>query len=166
MKVTLLKTLTKEKYSFNCGRWLDINEDDNEIVRELPAEGSLVTEVMPGETHRLHAIERNLFCMRDAQTYQCNSISFSFWHFLSAVFSACIISCTKPQKFWALILSRFLCGRRWERSGHSTIVSRAIYIYMGFFKLIFFFQSSLKCEVPGWKGYSWKASSAEMQSKI
>uniref|UniRef100_A0A8C0AX22 Lipoxygenase homology domains 1 n=1 Tax=Buteo japonicus TaxID=224669 RepID=A0A8C0AX22_9AVES len=48
-KVTLLKTLTKEKYSFNCGRWLDINEDDNEIVRELPAEGSLVTEVMPGE---------------------------------------------------------------------------------------------------------------------
>uniref|UniRef100_A0A8C9F6U1 Lipoxygenase homology domains 1 n=1 Tax=Pavo cristatus TaxID=9049 RepID=A0A8C9F6U1_PAVCR len=49
MKVTLLKTLTKDKYSFNCGRWLDINEDDNEIVRELPAEGSLVTEVMPGE---------------------------------------------------------------------------------------------------------------------
>uniref|UniRef100_A0A8C3Y5S1 Lipoxygenase homology domains 1 n=1 Tax=Catharus ustulatus TaxID=91951 RepID=A0A8C3Y5S1_CATUS len=48
-KVTLLKTLTKEKYSFNCGRWLDINEEDNEIVRELPAEGSLVTEVMPGE---------------------------------------------------------------------------------------------------------------------
>uniref|UniRef100_A0A803Y1H7 Lipoxygenase homology PLAT domains 1 n=1 Tax=Meleagris gallopavo TaxID=9103 RepID=A0A803Y1H7_MELGA len=48
-KVTLLKTLTKDKYSFNCGRWLDINEDDNEIVRELPAEGSLVTEVMPGE---------------------------------------------------------------------------------------------------------------------
>uniref|UniRef100_A0A672U8Y0 Lipoxygenase homology PLAT domains 1 n=1 Tax=Strigops habroptila TaxID=2489341 RepID=A0A672U8Y0_STRHB len=48
-KVTLLKTLTKEKYSFSCGRWLDINEDDNEIVRELPAEGSLVTEVMPGE---------------------------------------------------------------------------------------------------------------------
>uniref|UniRef100_A0A3B5AGE5 Lipoxygenase homology domains 1 n=1 Tax=Stegastes partitus TaxID=144197 RepID=A0A3B5AGE5_9TELE len=36
-KVTLLKTLTMEKYSFECGRWLDINEDDNEIVRELPA---------------------------------------------------------------------------------------------------------------------------------
>lgn len=55
MKVTLLKTLTKEKYSFNCGRWLDINEDDNEIVRELPAEGTLVTEVMPGESHGLCA---------------------------------------------------------------------------------------------------------------
>ncbi|KAG7272797.1 hypothetical protein CRUP_017851 [Coryphaenoides rupestris] len=32
-KVTLMKTLTKEKYSFDCGRWLDINEDDNEIYR-------------------------------------------------------------------------------------------------------------------------------------
>uniref|UniRef100_A0A7N8X6X4 Lipoxygenase homology PLAT domains 1a n=1 Tax=Mastacembelus armatus TaxID=205130 RepID=A0A7N8X6X4_9TELE len=36
-KVTLLKSLTVEKYSFECGRWLDVNEDDNEIVRELPA---------------------------------------------------------------------------------------------------------------------------------
>ncbi|NWV97363.1 LOXH1 protein, partial [Machaerirhynchus nigripectus] len=52
-KVTLLKTLTKEKYSFNCGRWLDINEEDNEIVRELPAEGSLVTEVMPVIKYRV-----------------------------------------------------------------------------------------------------------------
>ncbi|XP_032531612.1 lipoxygenase homology domain-containing protein 1 [Chiroxiphia lanceolata] len=52
-KVTLLKTLTKEKYSFNCGRWLDINEDDNEIVRELPAEGSLVSEVMPVIKYRV-----------------------------------------------------------------------------------------------------------------
>uniref|UniRef100_A0A663N8Y0 Lipoxygenase homology domains 1 n=1 Tax=Athene cunicularia TaxID=194338 RepID=A0A663N8Y0_ATHCN len=52
-KVTLLKTLTKEKYTFNCGRWLDINEDDNEIVRELPAEGSLVTEVMPVIKYRV-----------------------------------------------------------------------------------------------------------------
>uniref|UniRef100_A0A8D0GZA6 Lipoxygenase homology PLAT domains 1 n=1 Tax=Sphenodon punctatus TaxID=8508 RepID=A0A8D0GZA6_SPHPU len=43
-KVTLLKTLTKEKYNFSCGRWLDINEDDNEIIRELAAEGPLVTE--------------------------------------------------------------------------------------------------------------------------
>uniref|UniRef100_A0A8D3A845 Lipoxygenase homology PLAT domains 1 n=1 Tax=Scophthalmus maximus TaxID=52904 RepID=A0A8D3A845_SCOMX len=42
-KVTLLKTLTVEKYSFECGRWLDVNEDDNEIVRELPATGYRVT---------------------------------------------------------------------------------------------------------------------------
>uniref|UniRef100_A0A3Q2V469 Lipoxygenase homology PLAT domains 1a n=1 Tax=Haplochromis burtoni TaxID=8153 RepID=A0A3Q2V469_HAPBU len=43
LQVTLLKTLTMEKYSFECGRWLDINEDDNEIVRELPATGYRVT---------------------------------------------------------------------------------------------------------------------------
>lgn len=53
IKVTLLKTLTKEKYTFKCDRWLDINEDDNEIVRELPAEGPLVTEVMPCKNEEL-----------------------------------------------------------------------------------------------------------------
>nr|XP_019938128.1 PREDICTED: lipoxygenase homology domain-containing protein 1 isoform X2 [Paralichthys olivaceus] len=46
-KVTLLKTLTMEKYSFECGRWLDINEDDNEIVRELSATGALIDEPLP-----------------------------------------------------------------------------------------------------------------------
>ncbi|GCB61309.1 hypothetical protein scyTo_0014316 [Scyliorhinus torazame] len=48
-KVTLMKSLTKERYSFKCGRWLDINEDDNEIIRELPAEGDCVDEVLPCE---------------------------------------------------------------------------------------------------------------------
>ncbi|KAF7660325.1 hypothetical protein LDENG_00284760 [Lucifuga dentata] len=43
-KVTLMKPLTMEKYSFECGRWLDINEDDNEIIREMPALGPLVNE--------------------------------------------------------------------------------------------------------------------------
>lgn len=46
-QVTLLKTLTMDKYSFECGRWLDINEDDNEIVRELPATGALIDEPLP-----------------------------------------------------------------------------------------------------------------------
>ncbi|CAL8344476.1 unnamed protein product [Lota lota] len=46
-KVTLQKTLTKEKYSFDCGRWLDINEDDNEIIREIPATGDLIPEPLP-----------------------------------------------------------------------------------------------------------------------
>uniref|UniRef100_A0A665TCQ2 Lipoxygenase homology domains 1b n=1 Tax=Echeneis naucrates TaxID=173247 RepID=A0A665TCQ2_ECHNA len=36
-KATLMKTLTKEKYSFHCERWLDTSEDDLEVVRELPA---------------------------------------------------------------------------------------------------------------------------------
>lgn len=48
-KVTLLKTLTTEKYSFTCGRWLDVNEDDNEIVRELPAISLLIDEPLPCE---------------------------------------------------------------------------------------------------------------------
>uniref|UniRef100_A0A673CI95 Lipoxygenase homology domains 1a n=1 Tax=Sphaeramia orbicularis TaxID=375764 RepID=A0A673CI95_9TELE len=42
-RLTVLKTLTMEKYSFECGRWLDINEDDNEIVREMPATGNVRT---------------------------------------------------------------------------------------------------------------------------
>ncbi len=44
-----MKTLTREKYSFACNRWLDINEDDNEIVRELPATGKHVPEPLPRE---------------------------------------------------------------------------------------------------------------------
>ncbi|XP_076139289.1 lipoxygenase homology domain-containing protein 1-like [Alosa pseudoharengus] len=46
-RVSLLNTLTKEKYKFACGRWLDINEDDQEIIRELPATGPLVPEPLP-----------------------------------------------------------------------------------------------------------------------
>ena len=43
-----MKTLTKEKYKFPCERWLDVNEDDNEVVRELPANGDLIPEPLPG----------------------------------------------------------------------------------------------------------------------
>ncbi|KAM9810394.1 lipoxygenase homology domain-containing protein 1-like [Neosynchiropus ocellatus] len=46
-KATLMKTLTKEKYTFLCERWLDTNEDDNEVVRELPASGELISEPLP-----------------------------------------------------------------------------------------------------------------------
>ncbi|XP_053277048.1 lipoxygenase homology domain-containing protein 1 [Pleuronectes platessa] len=46
-KATLMKTLTKEKYKFPCERWLDTNEDDNEVVRELPATGDLNSEPLP-----------------------------------------------------------------------------------------------------------------------
>lgn len=42
-----MKTLTKEKYTFPCERWLDTNEDDNEVVRELPATGEIITEPLP-----------------------------------------------------------------------------------------------------------------------
>ncbi|KAG9270638.1 lipoxygenase homology domain-containing protein 1-like [Astyanax mexicanus] len=43
-RVTLMKTLTKENFKFPCERWLDTNEDDNEVVRELPAMGDLIEE--------------------------------------------------------------------------------------------------------------------------
>ncbi|CAL8278491.1 unnamed protein product [Merluccius merluccius] len=46
-KVTLQQSLTKEKYSFDCGRWLDINEDDNEIIRDIPATGDLIPDPLP-----------------------------------------------------------------------------------------------------------------------
>ncbi|KAM3867839.1 lipoxygenase homology domain-containing protein 1 [Diretmus argenteus] len=46
-KASVMKTLTKEKYKFPCERWLDTNEDDNEVVRELPASGDLIAEPLP-----------------------------------------------------------------------------------------------------------------------
>ncbi|KAL0979113.1 hypothetical protein UPYG_G00180880 [Umbra pygmaea] len=46
-KVSLMKALTKEKFKFPCERWLDSNEDDNELIRELPATGELVPEPLP-----------------------------------------------------------------------------------------------------------------------
>ncbi|KAL2092882.1 hypothetical protein ACEWY4_012680 [Coilia grayii] len=39
-----MKTLTKEMYKFPCERWLDTNEDDNEVVREIPAMGDEISE--------------------------------------------------------------------------------------------------------------------------
>ena len=47
--MTLMNTLTKDKYNFNCNRWLDANEDDNEIVREMTAEGPTVRRIMASE---------------------------------------------------------------------------------------------------------------------
>ena len=40
---------TQKRYTFNCGRWLAEDEDDGEIVRELPAEGDDIKKVQPGE---------------------------------------------------------------------------------------------------------------------
>ncbi|XP_075875519.1 lipoxygenase homology domain-containing protein 1 [Nelusetta ayraudi] len=52
-KATLMKTLTKEKYKFSCERWLDTNEDDKEVVRELPASGDLISEPLPLVKYRV-----------------------------------------------------------------------------------------------------------------
>ncbi|XP_040192273.1 lipoxygenase homology domain-containing protein 1 [Rana temporaria] len=71
-KLTLLKTLTKEKYTFKCGRWLDLNEDDGEIVRELPAEGPLVLEVLPVVKYRVTVCTGNVSGSgTDANVFLC-----------------------------------------------------------------------------------------------
>ncbi|XP_068508966.1 lipoxygenase homology domain-containing protein 1 [Syngnathus scovelli] len=59
-RISLLKTLTMEKYKFECGRWLDINEDDNEIVRELPATGTLCGEPLPLMKYRITICTGNI----------------------------------------------------------------------------------------------------------
>lgn len=53
IQVTIMKTMTREKYNFACNRWLDINEDDQEIIRELPATGVHVPEPLPRKYHQL-----------------------------------------------------------------------------------------------------------------
>ncbi|KAM5220871.1 lipoxygenase homology domain-containing protein 1 isoform 1-T1 [Hipposideros larvatus] len=52
-RMTLMNTLTKDKYNFNCNRWLDANEDDNEIVREMTAEGPAVRRIMDLARYRV-----------------------------------------------------------------------------------------------------------------
>lgn len=52
-----MKTLTKEKYKFPCERWLDTNEDDNEVVRELPACGELISEPLPCMCVHLYSLQ-------------------------------------------------------------------------------------------------------------
>lgn len=41
-KIEMENVMTKEKYTFKCGRWLSVDEDDYSTVREMPAEGPLV----------------------------------------------------------------------------------------------------------------------------
>lgn len=61
-----MKTLTKEKYTFPCDRWLDISEDDNEVVRELPATGELIAEPLPS-TYGTYA------CVQHKQPQACET---------------------------------------------------------------------------------------------
>uniref|UniRef100_A0A8C1ZDH5 Lipoxygenase homology domains 1b n=1 Tax=Cyprinus carpio TaxID=7962 RepID=A0A8C1ZDH5_CYPCA len=52
-RMSIMKTLTKETYKFPCERWLDANEEDNEVVRELPATGDLIPEPLPLIKYRI-----------------------------------------------------------------------------------------------------------------
>lgn len=70
----MLKTLTMEKYSFQCGRWLDINEDDNEIVRELPATGALIEEPLPCKKLRTYACKSSQLILKVHKLYDRESV--------------------------------------------------------------------------------------------
>uniref|UniRef100_A0A8D1Y6T0 PLAT domain-containing protein n=1 Tax=Sus scrofa TaxID=9823 RepID=A0A8D1Y6T0_PIG len=71
-KMTLMNTLTKDKYNFNCNRWLDANEDDNEIVREMTAEGLTVRRIMSMARYRVTVCTGELEgAGTDANVYLC-----------------------------------------------------------------------------------------------
>ncbi|XP_063398724.1 lipoxygenase homology domain-containing protein 1-like isoform X1 [Mytilus trossulus] len=46
-KVEMEEMLTKERYNYNCGRWLADDEDDHEVVRECPATGPNIDKPLP-----------------------------------------------------------------------------------------------------------------------
>ncbi|XP_025786923.1 lipoxygenase homology domain-containing protein 1 [Puma concolor] len=71
-RMTLMNTLTKDKYNFNCNRWLDANEDDNEIVREMTAEGPTVQRIMAMARYRVTVCTGELEgAGTDANVYLC-----------------------------------------------------------------------------------------------
>ncbi|XP_027253747.1 lipoxygenase homology domain-containing protein 1 isoform X4 [Cricetulus griseus] len=71
-KMTLMNTLNKDKYNFNCNRWLDANEDDNEIVREMTAEGPTVRRIMGMARYRVTVCTGELEgAGTDANVYLC-----------------------------------------------------------------------------------------------
>ncbi|XP_048065057.1 lipoxygenase homology domain-containing protein 1 isoform X2 [Megalobrama amblycephala] len=59
-RISIMKTLTKETFKFPCERWLDTNEDDNEVVRELPATGELIPEPLPVIKYRVTVYTGNV----------------------------------------------------------------------------------------------------------
>ncbi|XP_062933378.1 lipoxygenase homology domain-containing protein 1 isoform X1 [Cynocephalus volans] len=71
-RMTLMNTLNKDKYNFNCNRWLDANEDDNEIVREMTAEGPTVRRIMSMVRYRVTVCTGELEgAGTDANVYLC-----------------------------------------------------------------------------------------------
>ena len=75
-----MKTLTKEMYKFPCERWLDVNEDDNEIVRELPATGDGISEPLQCEHTQIvftytHCVYIHTLCLplHEDCLYHCPS---------------------------------------------------------------------------------------------
>lgn len=42
--------MSKNRFLFNCDRWLADDEDDHECVRELPATGTTIEKPVPGKS--------------------------------------------------------------------------------------------------------------------
>ena len=40
---------SKDRYTFVCNKWLAEDEDDGEIIREIPAEGPGIKKPQPGK---------------------------------------------------------------------------------------------------------------------
>lgn len=49
IQVELRNIATKREYVFYCNRWLATDEDDNQILRELPATGEGIKKPLPGQ---------------------------------------------------------------------------------------------------------------------
>lgn len=49
IQVELRNIATKKEYVFYCNRWLATDEDDNQILRELPATGEGIKKPLPGQ---------------------------------------------------------------------------------------------------------------------
>lgn len=59
-QVEMENVTTKEKYTFKCGRWLAVDEDDHSTVREMPAEGPLVKKPLACKFYIHTAIQINI----------------------------------------------------------------------------------------------------------
>ncbi|CAF0916712.1 unnamed protein product [Rotaria sordida] len=46
-RIEMQNLKTNQQYTFHCGRWLSKIEDDKQIIRELPAEGSGISRPLP-----------------------------------------------------------------------------------------------------------------------
>jgi hypothetical protein len=48
--------MTKQRYMFRCNRWLATDEDDHQIIREIPAEGSNIRKPLPNVQYQVEVL--------------------------------------------------------------------------------------------------------------
>ncbi|PIK54821.1 putative lipoxygenase-likey domain-containing protein 1-like [Apostichopus japonicus] len=71
-KIVLENVTTKKSYTFKCNRWLAKDEEDGEIIREMPAEGDDIKKPLSSTSYNVQVItgdkfgagtDANVFCM-------------------------------------------------------------------------------------------------------